>query len=220
LGAELAKIDSVAGAIVVHFAGVIGTAPLTDHLADVAALHPVQACPDVETAIRRLPGSAWGVTTTAGKEDWGSRFVRTLGGEPVPVAENDRVLWHAAAVTTSNGIAALLRLGEELLDEIGVSRPLDVLGPLAAGAVVNARSGGGGGRTLTGPVVRGDLATVEMHLRDLKSRAPELLSRYLQVTRSILDSAAAAGRIDEERMRALQVLLSAVADDVPGGVLR
>jgi predicted short-subunit dehydrogenase-like oxidoreductase (DUF2520 family) len=121
--------------------------------------------------------------------------VRAVGGIPVPVAEDDRALWHAAAVMTSNGIAALLATGEAILARIGVDDPEAVLGPLAAGAVANARSGGGGGATLTGPVVRGEVATLRKHLEALGSDAPELVPAYRLVARTILAAAASAGRL-------------------------
>ena len=53
--------------IVCHFAGAVGVAPLKPALDAgilAAALHPVQTCPGLDTAVRRLPGSAWGVTTS------------------------------------------------------------------------------------------------------------------------------------------------------------
>ena len=61
-----------------------------------------------------------------------------LRGLPVEVAEGDRAIWHAAASTTANGIAALMSVGEGMLGSIGIDRPSDVLGPLAGGTVASA----------------------------------------------------------------------------------
>jgi predicted short-subunit dehydrogenase-like oxidoreductase (DUF2520 family) len=96
---------------------------------------------------------------------------------------------------TSNGIAALLATAESILQKIGVADPEGVLGPLAAGAVANARAGGGGGATLTGPVVRGEVSTLRRHLEALEARAPELVPAYRLVARTILAAAARAGRL-------------------------
>ena len=191
------------GRVVVHFAGALGVEPLRRAVEAGAvgcALHPVQACPDVDTAIARLPGSAWGVTCSSpGAEEWASEIItRNLDGDPSIVAEDHRPLWHAASVVTSNGIAALLSSSEALLDEIGVAAPVDVVGPLAAGTVANARQGGGGGRTLTGPVVRGDVATVRSHLRAVAKRAPSMLDTYVTVTRLVLAAAIRSGRLPAE----------------------
>ncbi|MGH2756123.1 MAG: Rossmann-like and DUF2520 domain-containing protein [Actinomycetota bacterium] len=184
--------------LAVHLAGSLGTAPLAplaDAGAAVAALHPVQACPDVDTAIARLPGSAWGVTCDPALAARCNELIGALGGTPVHVGAAQRPLWHAAAVMTSNGIAALMAFGESLLASIGVADPVTVLGPLAAGTVANAREGGGGGATLTGPVVRGEAETLRRHLDALRTAAPDLVPGYRLAAQTILAAAARNGRL-------------------------
>ena len=187
------------GTIVCHFAGALGIDALRSLPDEVgrAALHPVQACPDPATAIVRLPGSAWGITCSKELRSWAFALVeRDLRGQPVAVAEAARPLWHAASVTTANGIAALLAAAEAMLSAAKIADPIRVLGPLAAGAVANAREGGGGGATLTGPVVRGEVDTVRAHLNAIARIAPELEPAYRAVSRSIIDSARRSRRID------------------------
>jgi predicted short-subunit dehydrogenase-like oxidoreductase (DUF2520 family) len=220
IGAGEGAIDDIAaraaptlsGRVVVHFAGAVGVEPLRaaiDAGAVGCALHPVQACPDVATAISRLPGSAWGVTCSRPEaERWGSDLIAgDLAGHPWIVAEDHRAVWHAASVVTSNGIAALLSGSEALLDEIGVAAPIEVVGPLAAGTVANARQGGGGGPTLTGPAVRGEVGTVSSHLDAIAERAPSLLEGYVSVTRLILAAATRAGRLPEETAARIETVL-------------
>ena len=187
--------------LVCHFAGSIGVEPLealTGTGARVAAMHPVQACPDLATAIRRLPGSAWGVTCDERARDQVSALVEELAGVTVWVDEAHRALWHAAAVATSNGIAALMSIGEALLGSIGVTSPEYVIGPLASGTVSNAREGGGGGPTLTGPIVRGDVDTIKRHMAALAGAPSELRDAYRWAAGLILAGARAAGRVDDQ----------------------
>lgn len=211
---EVARSVSLAiapGTVVVHFAGSYGVAPLkpvTSIGARAAALHPVQAIPSVERAVARLPGSAWGVTCPSDLRPWAHGLIRSdLGGHPVDVDEADRPLWHAASVTTSNGIAALLSAGESILGSFGTERPELVLGPLAAGTLANAVDGGGGGATLTGPAVRGEDATLERHLHALLERAPHLLESYLLAARLVVTGAEGAGRIPPETAERMRRLL-------------
>lgn len=197
-----AVATSLAGrrdAVAVHFAGSAGIAPLASLPAGIArcALHPVQACPDVVTAIQRLPGSAWGVTCSDGSTSWATELIEDdLQGTAFEVAEEHRPLWHAAAVTTSNGIAALIATGEALLRSLGVDRPGDVLGPISAGTVANVRAAGGGAVALTGPVVRKEAAAIERHVAAVAGTAPDLLAPYVNALRMIVSSARSAGRID------------------------
>lgn len=204
---ELAAKVASRAQVAVHFAGAYGIEPLQAVIeagAWACALHPVQACPDIDTAIDRLPGSAWGVTCTWPAHDWAHELVTThLKGTPVDVAEDARPLWHAAAVSTSNGIAALMAVGERLLDSIGIESPELVLGPLARGTVDNAVSGGGGAATLTGPAVRGETETIERHMHAIRSRAPELSTAYALAAHIILE----AGRVDEATGDSIRKLL-------------
>jgi predicted short-subunit dehydrogenase-like oxidoreductase (DUF2520 family) len=208
--ADRVATSVTAGTVVCHFAGSFGVDVLRavrEAGARPAALHPVQACPDVSTAIQRLPGSAWGVTCGEDLKAWAENLVTSsLAGLPVVIDEDARPLWHAAAVTTSNGIAALLALGEELLSSIEVGSPDAVLGPLAEGTLANARAGGGGGATLTGPIARGESSTIERHIAALRSRAPQLVDPYTTMSRMILSVAARAGHLardDESELRSL-----------------
>ncbi len=207
IGAPEAALGEVATAlapredpVVVHFAGSTGIAPLEPLSSASArcALHPVQACPDVATALERLPGSAWGVTCSRGWTEWAVRLIEAdLQGTSFRVGEAARPLWHAAAVTTSNGISALMATGEAMLRSLGVARPTEVLGPISAGTVANARAAGGGAVALTGPVVRKEPAVIQRHLAAVSERAPELLPAYLHALRMIVSTARAAGRIDD-----------------------
>jgi predicted short-subunit dehydrogenase-like oxidoreductase (DUF2520 family) len=209
IGASDAAIREVAGAIahtlrrdtvVCHFSGSLGLDPLTpvsDMGAKPCALHPVAACPDVITALRRLPGSAWGITSEPDIEAWSLALVRDeLEGFPVLLADDQRPAWHAAAVVAANGVASLLTIGEAILTSLGVSSPEAVLGPLASGAVANAVEGGGGAATLTGPAVRGEIETIERHLAALGRLGGDLAADYKQTARTILAGASRAGRLD------------------------
>jgi len=90
----------------------------------------------------------------------------------------------------------MLAAGETMLGGIGVVDPTAVLTPLARGALRNARTGGGGAATLTGPVVRGEFDAVARHLDHLRARAPGLLAPYVLVARVVIEGARRAGRID------------------------
>jgi predicted short-subunit dehydrogenase-like oxidoreductase (DUF2520 family) len=186
--------------IVCHFAGSLGVEVLEEVTRSggrACALHPVQSVPDVDAGLARLPGSAWGVTCSSDVREWAHRLVSLeLGGIPVDVAGRARPLWHAASVTTSNGIAALIAAGEAMLESIGVSDSSAVLAPLAAGTVAGARERGGAA-ALTGPVVRGESDTVARHLEALRTQAPDLTGAYALAAGLVLEVARRAGRIDD-----------------------
>jgi predicted short-subunit dehydrogenase-like oxidoreductase (DUF2520 family) len=200
------------GRVACHFAGSLGLGPLKSALdsgAHGCALHPVQTVPDVAAGVVLLPGSAWGVTCSAGMNQWARELVEgELRGIPIEVPEDARALWHAASVTVSNGIAALFATGESMLGTIGVDDPAAVLAPLAAGTVANAAERGGGA-ALTGPVVRGEGPTVKRHLEALADAAPGLVRPYELVAELVLRAARRAGRVDRDLERSIEALLRA-----------
>lgn len=191
------------GSFVVHFAGAFGPAllrPVAEKGASACAIHPVQACPSIDVAIDRLPGSAWAVTCLdPGAEELMIELIdQDLRGIPFVIPEDARSTWHAAAAMTSNGVAALLAAGEELLAKIGVEEPMQVLGPLVDGTIRNAREAGGGAAVLTGPIVRGDVETLRRHLRALVDQSPEDRMRYKMIATLIIQIAQSSGRISQE----------------------
>jgi len=153
------------GALVVHLAGSRGLdafAPLLERRTGVrvGALHPLQSFPSTTVGLERLNG-AW--AAVAG-DPTVSDIARDLGLRPFDLADADRGRYHAAAVVASNHLVALLGQVERLAATCAV--PFEAFAPLVLGSVQNVFALGPAD-ALTGPVARGDLATVEQHLRDL-----------------------------------------------------
>jgi predicted short-subunit dehydrogenase-like oxidoreductase (DUF2520 family) len=88
-----------------------------------------------------------------------------LGLRPFELAESDRTLYHAGAVFASNYLVTLQRAAVRL----GV--PAEGLVPLMTRTIEN-------GFELTGPIARGDWATVEAHRVALRAAHPELEPVY------------------------------------------
>lgn len=202
------------GTVVWHLAGSVGVRPLEPVLAAGGrrcALHPVQGFPDADAGLARLAGSSWGLTCDAGLEAWARTVVtEDLGGRVFGLAEEDRPVWHAAAVTAASGAIAIMSLGERLLASIGVHSAGDVLGPLAGAAVANAAARGASA-SLTGPAVRGEWETVISHVDALEATAPDLVEPYREATRLIVRAAVLAGKMSPEARRAAAAALGGVA---------
>ena len=153
------------GALVVHLAGSRGL-DVFDALLScrtgvrVGAMHPLQSFPSTTVGLERLHG-AW--AAVAGDPQV-THLARMLGMRPFELADSDRTRYHTAAVVASNHLVALLGQVERLA--AGCNVPFEAFAPLVLASVDNAFTLGPA-VALTGPVERGDLATVEEHLRDL-----------------------------------------------------
>ena len=91
---------------------------------------------------------------------------------PATVADEDRAAYHAAASIAANFLVTLEGAAERLAATAGVER--SQLAPLVRAAVENwARLGAAD--ALTGPIARGDEATVARQRAAIAERAPDLL---------------------------------------------
>lgn len=155
VAASIAPSDT---AVVAHLSGALGLAPLTGH-PRVAVLHPLVALPDPERGAERLIGAWFGLSTEG--DPIVEVIVEELHGRVVRVSEGNWARYHAAAVVASNHLVALLGQVERIAASIDA--PLDAYLDLARGALADVADLGPAA-ALTGPVRRGDLATVQRHL--------------------------------------------------------
>jgi predicted short-subunit dehydrogenase-like oxidoreductase (DUF2520 family) len=152
----------------------LGLAPLVGHPRR-AVVHPLVALPDAARGAERLRGAWFGLA--ADGDPLGGAVVEALGGHAVEVAEADWPRHHAAAVIAANHLVALLGQVERVADGIGV--PLAAYLDLARGSLDDVAALGPAA-ALTGPVRRGDRATVAAHLAAL---APEERPAYEALSR-------------------------------------
>jgi predicted short-subunit dehydrogenase-like oxidoreductase (DUF2520 family) len=138
------------------------------------SLHPLQTAPDAETDLTGAPCAISGSDPTA--LAYATALAERLGLRPFEIAEADRAAYHAAAVIASNFLVALEESAARLLGELGVADARELLTPLVLRTASNWAERGPD--ALTGPIARGDEATVSRHLEALEQRAPELVELY------------------------------------------
>jgi predicted short-subunit dehydrogenase-like oxidoreductase (DUF2520 family) len=147
-----------------HVSGATPLAALAPH-GRRFSLHPLQTF-DRSGDPAQLDG-AWGAITGETVEALAvaRELAELLGLRPFEVAEEDRTLYHAGAVFASNYLVTLQRAAVRL----GV--PAEGLVPLMTRTIEN-------GFELTGPIARGDWATVDAHREAIRSAHPELEPVY------------------------------------------
>ncbi len=203
------------GRAVLHHAGALGTAPLRPLArrgAAVGVLHPLQVLGRPETASRLLPGS---FARIEGDRKGGAaalRLAKDLGLEPLALrrrlSDRDRAAYHAAASAASNDVVALLSIGVELLVAAGARREpaIRALAALLRGAAAHAEAGGIGA-ALTGPVVRGDAATVATQVARLSRLRPEAAEAHRLLSLWLVRLARTEGLLQRGDAAALRRLL-------------
>jgi predicted short-subunit dehydrogenase-like oxidoreductase (DUF2520 family) len=180
--------------VLLHCAGAASSRELLGHVADkvagIGTLHPLSAISDGKLGMRALKGSVFGVEGDELARHVAGKLVAALGGVVLALDSAQMASYHAAAAMASNYVVALVDAAAAVLAQAGVS-PADAaraLVPLARGALDNVAAQGTV-RGLTGPVRRGDAATVQRHLDALRAQ-PELAEIYRALARRAVDLAA------------------------------
>lgn len=202
-----------AGQLVVHTSGAHGVGVLEPARrlgAIPLAVHPAMTFTGTSIDLPRLADCCFGVTAPGPVLPVAQALVVEMGAEPVVVPEEARPLYHAALAHGSNHLVTLVAQAAQLLAATGVDRPDRVLGPLLHAALDNALRAGDD--ALTGPVARGDAATVARHLTSIAGAAPsspDVLETYRVLARATAERALATGRLRPDQAESL---LDALAD--------
>jgi len=216
VAAEVAGVIP-AGALAVHLSGAHSSAslaPLADAGAETGSIHPLQSFAEREAALLRLAGSYLFYEGSAPERI--AAVAADLGGHPVPIETDRKVLYHAGAAAACNLAVAMVDLGVRLMETAGIPRDdaLRALLPLIEGTVANL-SAVGLPAALTGPVARGDVTTVSHHIREMAARAPDLTAPYAAASRHAIRVALEKGTIDESAAILLRHALDEAKE--PGG---
>jgi predicted short-subunit dehydrogenase-like oxidoreductase (DUF2520 family) len=153
---------------VAHVSGATSLSALDPHERRFS-VHPLQTFTKARGP-EQLDG-AWAAVTgeTDEARAAGTWLAETLGLRPFLLADHARPLYHAGAAIASNYLVTLERAAASLLEAAGA--PPEALEPLMRRTIEN-------GFELTGPIARGDWATVERHREAIRAARPELEHLY------------------------------------------
>ena len=175
------------GPLVGHCSGATGLGELAPH--EAFSLHPLMTVTangaDFAGAGAAIAGSTPRALALA------AALAGALGMRAVEIADEDRAAYHAAASIASNFLVTLEATAERIAVGVGVERELLV--PLVRATVENwARLGPE--RALTGPVARGDEATVARQRAAIDEIAPDLVPLFDELVTATRALAAAGER--------------------------
>jgi len=172
--AAVALAEKVTGIdAAVHVSGLTSVAvlePLSAVGLQVGSFHPLQTLPTPEAGAARLAGAYVAVTAEPPLRELLNELAVGLGATPFPLDDAAKPLYHAAAAAAANFPLAALTMAADMFESTGV--PWEAARPLVE-AVVNNAFELGPRAALTGPVARGDVATVAGQLQAIDADLPE-----------------------------------------------
>jgi predicted short-subunit dehydrogenase-like oxidoreductase (DUF2520 family) len=193
-----AGLHNVPGALA-HLSGALPSVILGRP--QVVSMHPMLAITDPVRGADALAGAYFAVEGEPESCSKAAALIQLVGAKPVTIAAADKARYHAAAVLASNLLVATLASAQHLVPDAlapGLAR-------LAVSAMGNADRDGVT-RALTGPVLRGDVATVRAHLEALSN--PTARAIYIAATSQAVELAISRG-LAPDKAQELDALLRA-----------
>ena len=195
--------------VVLHLSGVQGQealGPLVTSRAALGSFHPLQTIVEPELTPGRLKGAWAAVEGMPRAVEAGERIAQDLGMRPFRIATKSKAIYHAGAVFASNYLVVVEAIAQRLLRHAGLSDAdaWAALRPLVEGTFENL-SRHEPREALTGPVVRGDAATI---IRHLESLAVDDAKLYRALGRAALELAQKQGMDDETAEKVAAALVT------------
>jgi predicted short-subunit dehydrogenase-like oxidoreductase (DUF2520 family) len=184
VAAQLASSQRWRGKTVFHSSGALTSdvlSPLREKGAKVASVHPGMTF--VRQSVPRLQGVPFGVEGDAAAVRLAKKIIGDLGGTTHPIAKKDKVMYHAFGSFASPMLIALLVALEQVGKAAGI-KPENLskmARPLLLQTLGNYLEHGAA-EAFSGPLVRGDAATIRRHLDALR-KVPEARAVYVALAR-------------------------------------
>jgi predicted short-subunit dehydrogenase-like oxidoreductase (DUF2520 family) len=195
-------------AVVMHCSGALASSVLSSAKncgAWIGSMHPLQSFASAEYETNPFQDIVISIEGEERALEFAKKISADLGGLDVEILTEAKTLYHASAVVASNYLVTLLDLAIQLIGDAGVDRQdaFKLLKPLIEGTLSNIEKTGAED-ALTGPIARGDVKTVEKHIKEIGLKRPELLTLYKTLAFFTIDIAAAKGGIPESSVQQLK----------------
>jgi predicted short-subunit dehydrogenase-like oxidoreductase (DUF2520 family) len=179
---DLARIgaEELRGKVVLHTSGALDARvldPVKACGAAVGSIHPLQSFSGV--AVPSLEGKVFAVEGEAQAVGVARQIARSLGGSPVRIAGDRKILYHAAAAMAAGQVLAVEEAAAQLMVSLGMRRSEALRALLALTRQVLENLEHLGPRAAwTGPLSRSDYKVVEAHLDALQQSPDEFAQAY------------------------------------------
>jgi predicted short-subunit dehydrogenase-like oxidoreductase (DUF2520 family) len=186
--------------IVFHVSGATPSgdlSPVRARGALIASVHPIKTFTDAEAAARTFPGTYCAAEGDAQALEVLKPAFEKIGATVFDIAPELKPVYHSGGVFACNYLVALIEAALRAHEKAGIPRDasLKALEPMVR-ETVDAIFGRGPEKALTGPISRGDVATVKHQLAAVRGWDPESGELYRGLGLIAVDLAESDRRID------------------------
>jgi predicted short-subunit dehydrogenase-like oxidoreductase (DUF2520 family) len=173
-----------AGSIVFHCSGALSSLELAaavEQGAAVASIHPIRSFAVPQQVAEHFDGTWCGSEGDAAALAVLGPAFSAIGAQLVEIQREQKTLYHAAAVFASNYQVTLIDVAQQAYVAAGIAPELalKLIEPLLSESAANAFKIGPAA-ALTGPIARGDLATVARQYEAVQAWQPQIAGLYQQ----------------------------------------
>jgi len=193
------------GQIVVHSSGALSAEVLKAAVnagASVASVHPMMSFP-TRTPVP-LQGVPFGIEADAASRRILNAIVRQIGGRPFPIKAGNKALYHAVGVLSSPLLVSHLVAAQQAAALAGFSprQARSLIEPIAQ-ATLGSFFLRGAQKSFSGPIARGDVQTIRLHLQALEPH-PMLAGVYRSLALYAMETLPAPGRKELRRLLSMR----------------
>lgn len=204
--------DDFLGRMVVHCSGTKTSGSLSvlqQKGALIASFHPLQTFTQASVP-NDLHNIFFDIEGDQEAVDYLMSLAHLWNSKCIEINPEAKPYLHAAAVMSSNYLIALIELSSTIAEMGGIEKEeaCKALMPLMQQSLQNVLETDTLSNALSGPIARGDLSTVQEHLRLLEQN-PGALALYKQLGTVALELARSGDQISDQRLDELSKILNA-----------
>ncbi len=172
------------GCIIIHCSGSLTSdvlLPLKRIGCSIASIHPMHSFAKPELSIKQYAGTFCAVEGDKEATDVITDLFKSIGSITYFIHKDKKQLYHAAGVFACNYLVTLSQQSLSCLQDAGVEKEMamQIIINLMKSTVFNLEKTMSPEKSLTGPIQRGDDATIQQHLKSLDSPTQKALYALL-----------------------------------------
>lgn len=174
----------LSGSIVLHCSGSLGSnilLPLQNKGCYIASIHPMRSFAKPDLSIKQFTGTFCAMEGDVEALSVLGLLFTAIGAQLFRVDKNKKALYHAAGVFASNYLITLAQQALSCMQEAGVEQEISMkmITGIMRNTLANLEHTRSPEQSLTGPLQRGDVATIGHHMQALKSESQRALYALL-----------------------------------------
>lgn len=158
------------GQIIAHCSGALPSAilePLQQKGYKTACIHPFRSFIALQDTVQEFVGTYCSLEGDPEAITTLKTLFTDMGAICIPITADKKIIYHMASVFAANYTVTLASIAQECLATVGVAQEfsLPMITSIMKSAIANLERENAPEKALTGPIMRGDIATVQHHMQ-------------------------------------------------------